>query len=391
MATEVTKIIDPDMGASYDYDSLFDWEAAQQGDLTGARNEQATAQLRPTSGGDDSTLFTVAGWTVSATQFVKITSHPDYRHAGVWDDAKATHKNSVEGSDGIRLEVDYCVVEYLQTYVGSTDSNLWAATIAVSASYCTVRGNIISGTSGNVNRKTGIYIGDVANVGVLVYRNIVYNFNRYDASSRAICIFYNPNSGSATNVICQNTMFNADYGFYGVDLAFTLTQNYSGFNTICFYGTTGVTSSKNISSDATSPDGASYQSKTAYSDYFVDYANNDFHLKSTDTVLKDAGDSLAASFSVDIDGQTVTGTWDIGADEYFSIEQEGFRFRNDDGSESAATWKANQDTNITLAADTAFRLRCLLKATGNPDSINAQAEARVKPSGGAFGAWGKIN
>jgi len=74
-----------------------------------------------------------------------------------------------------------------------------------------------------------------------------------------------------------------------------------------------------------------------------------------------------------------------------TIEQEGFRFRNDDGSESAATWKANQDTNITLAADTAFRLRFLLKATGNPDSIDAQADARVKPSGGAFGAWEKIN
>jgi len=74
-----------------------------------------------------------------------------------------------------------------------------------------------------------------------------------------------------------------------------------------------------------------------------------------------------------------------------SIEQEGFRFRNDDGSESAATWKASQDTNITLAADTAFRLRFLLKATGNPDSIDAQAEARVKPSGGAFGSWEKIN
>ena len=74
-----------------------------------------------------------------------------------------------------------------------------------------------------------------------------------------------------------------------------------------------------------------------------------------------------------------------------TIEQEGFRFRNDDGSKSAATWKANQDTNITLAADTAFRLRFLLKATGNPDSIDAQVEVRVKPSGGAFGAWTKVN
>ena len=74
-----------------------------------------------------------------------------------------------------------------------------------------------------------------------------------------------------------------------------------------------------------------------------------------------------------------------------SIEQKDFRFRNDDNNESAATWKASQDTNITLAADTAFRLRFLLKATGNPDSIDAQAEARVKPSGGAFGSWEKIN
>ena len=73
------------------------------------------------------------------------------------------------------------------------------------------------------------------------------------------------------------------------------------------------------------------------------------------------------------------------------IEQEGFRFRNDDGSESAATWKASQDTNITLAADTAARIRMLLNATGDPDSIGAQLEYRYKPSGGAFGSWNKVN
>jgi len=81
----------------------------------------------------------------------------------------------------------------------------------------------------------------------------------------------------------------------------------------------------------------------------------------------------------------------VGVSSSASIEQEGFRHRNDDGDEAGATWKANQDMNITLAADTAFRLRFLLKATGNPDSIDAQVEARVKPSGGAFGAWEKIN
>ena len=50
-----------------------------------------------------------------------------------------------------------------------------------------------------------------------------------------------------------------------------------------------------------------------------------------------------------------------------SVAQEGFRWRNDDGSETAATWKAAQDTNTTLALDTPVRLRVLLDASADPD------------------------
>lgn len=37
-----------------------------------------------------------------------------------------------------------------------------------------------------------------------------------------------------------------------------------------------------------------------------------------------------------------------------------------------------------------IRLRFLIDATGNPDSINAQLEYRYKPSGGSFGSWTKV-
>jgi len=84
---------------------------------------------------------------------------------------------------------------------------------------------------------------------------------------------------------------------------------------------------------------------------------------------------------------SITIVYTVGA---ATIEQEGFRPRNDDGTEATATWKANQDTNINLAADTAFRLRILLNATGDPASIGAQLEYRYKPSGGAFGSWNKV-
>ena len=49
-----------------------------------------------------------------------------------------------------------------------------------------------------------------------------------------------------------------------------------------------------------------------------------------------------------------------------AIIQEGFRWRNDDGSQTTATWKAAQDTNTSLALATSVRLRVLLDANVNP-------------------------
>ena len=122
-----------------------------------------------------------------------------------------------------------------------------------------------------------------------------------------------------------------------------------------------------------------YTAGSAGDGYYLDGAN---YTAGWPATLPGGFSSVSSEFSLRINYTAIASA---------TIEQEGFRFRNDDGSESAATWKANQDTNITLAADTAFRLRFLLKATGNPDSIDAQAEARIKPSGGAFGSWEKIN
>ena len=48
-----------------------------------------------------------------------------------------------------------------------------------------------------------------------------------------------------------------------------------------------------------------------------------------------------------------------------NLEQEGFRFRADDDSESSATWLALQDVDITRAKETNTRLRILLNTTGD--------------------------
>lgn len=71
-----------------------------------------------------------------------------------------------------------------------------------------------------------------------------------------------------------------------------------------------------------------------------------------------------------------------------ALEQEGFRFRNDDGSETTATWAAVQDTNISAASGTRRRLRVLLNATGDPAAGQYQLE--VKKSTDSDTAYRKI-
>jgi hypothetical protein len=58
--------------------------------------------------------------------------------------------------------------------------------------------------------------------------------------------------------------------------------------------------------------------------------------------------------------------------------QEHFRFRNDDGSESAATWIAAVDTNITnQAANVGFRLRIAFATFGKSASWNPRLQFQV--------------
>ena len=57
-----------------------------------------------------------------------------------------------------------------------------------------------------------------------------------------------------------------------------------------------------------------------------------------------------------------------------SIDQEGFRFRNDDGDEANATWAADQDANLTAPLDTNLRLRMIRNANGDPGTAPFQIE-----------------
>jgi hypothetical protein len=61
-----------------------------------------------------------------------------------------------------------------------------------------------------------------------------------------------------------------------------------------------------------------------------------------------------------------------------ALELEGYRWRNDDGSQTTATWQENQDVASTFALDTPKRLRVLINATADP--ANAKYRLEYKKS-----------
>src|SRR5690242_5385468 len=66
-----------------------------------------------------------------------------------------------------------------------------------------------------------------------------------------------------------------------------------------------------------------------------------------------------------------------------TIGQAGFRLRNDDGSESGASWKAAQNANTAINVDTNFRVRFLMQNSGTTALNNLVAQLEYTLNGGA--------
>jgi len=413
MATTVTKVVDPNSGSGYNYASAYDWEAAQQGDLTGARNEIAVAKCRCTGGTADITGVTIDGWTTSATQYIKVWTDPSesYRHNGTYQTGNKYRLEITYTSGGVScLETIEAFTQIIGLQIAAITSYsggawaIYAGSFTGSTATTIISHNIVKGVlSGACDNAKGITheINDTAKA--YIFNNIVIDFIN-GANTNIYGIRQSSSYSANLSYFYNNTIINCYNGIANSNGTAKALNNLIYSCTVAGVGTFLAGSGYNVTDLASmgyTVTGGATGDRLSKSFTFANAGADDFHLVAADTDSIGYGLNLYNDadypFQTDIDGQDRGGaaaSWDIGADEYVSstaIEQEGFRPRNDDGTEATATWKADQDTNITLAADTAFRLRFLLKATGNPDSIDAQVEARVKPSGGAFGAWGKIN
>ena len=318
MATEIIKTIKSSGG---DYTSRAAFEAAVPANLV-TLDEQWSGVI---DAFEDTTAVTVAGITTDATRYIEFRVASGQGHAGKWDATKARIIRTVQAAESVyNLSVNYTriVGEQVRAIGGVQDGSFLyygivaGGTIGIRITKSIVDGDFTSWSAGTT-RAIGIHLGTDVAGNQSVINTIVSNFTYATVANGWGIRVVNHTSGKSyvynvTLVDCGNCI---EDGFNDIVCKNVITKPASGGSS--FVGAFDASSDYNASSTATAP-GANSRINQTFT--FVDETGDDFHLASGDAGAKDAGTDLSGDanypFSDDIDGQTRSGSWDIGADEY---------------------------------------------------------------------------
>ncbi|OGD34112.1 hypothetical protein A2988_01360 [Candidatus Azambacteria bacterium RIFCSPLOWO2_01_FULL_46_25] len=247
--------------------------------------------------------------TIDATHYMWLTVEPGSRHDGTSGRNAAT----ITSTDNVfNIGDAYTIIEWfiMKGYGGgSTEKH------GVVSGYNdnTVRNNIFDGGTAPHATASGVFFYSFGN---LVYNNIFINLTGLTGGI-GIQAF------SDDSQYYNNTVYNTRIGFDFSDSSTIdglARNNISTGNTTADYqGVFHVSSSNNISSNATAPGSGSLINQSVSAVQFVSTTPGfeDLHIMDG-SVAKDAGASLASIFTNDVDNQMRSGTWDIGADERYS-------------------------------------------------------------------------
>ena len=111
-------------------------------------------------------------------------------------------------------------------------------------------------------------------------------------------------------------------------------------------------------------------------------------IRDVDTSTSDTIQLRLIKDTAALDTYTNTPTVTVLAVPTYSYTQASFRGRNDDGSETAATWIAALNTNFTQDVDTNFRIRFLIQETEDVADANVQFQLQYNYEGGG---WNDVN
>jgi len=242
--------------------------------------------------------------------------------------------------DGLQINPNlFSVQRIIGVYLNSTDK-IHLANYTVSN--CLIVNSSYTANSDWTYPPAGIYSSNGSSTTVKIYNNIMWNWGNG--------VYINNSIFTTTSVIYCNSFYNCDRGTVAATLSGAiivpsnalynvyLKDNIVVGSTKCYTigASAVVTSTKNLSSDATSPD-------VELRDLIPSFVNNvvsdnmDLHIVASDTSAINMGMNLTTdpngwiNITTDQEGQTrpTTGTqnWTLGADEYITSVLQQMRRR----------------------------------------------------------------
>lgn len=296
---ENISLVDPDQGTGWDYDSLSGWESGEQGAINSG--DQEVAECTSSSGSDDTTSCTIAGWSgIDASSYIIVRAKTGDEAGKSWDGNKYVLDAKLQPDE------DYIRIEKIQIQQPA-DYALRVRGSNISTDGCFIKG-MGDGSSDAVYLNTGGTC-EVKNTIVLnadddgivngTASNKVYNCVFYGCGNRGVV------GGNQSTLVMKNVV--------------SMDNTGDDFNAI-----NGESDSDYCcSSDTTAPGSNSQASKTASSQFTsVTGGSEDFSVKDTNADIYDNGVGPSSDANVpttDIDGDTRSGsTCDIGVDEYIA-------------------------------------------------------------------------
>jgi hypothetical protein len=263
-----------------------------------------------------------SSWITDSTRFLKIytpyaTSEVgvSQRHQGVW--TTAAYRLVVPiwilpNYNCLELQTSTVYVEGLQLQQASDgESDIWihntSSTVEIYISQNIIRGAMKTSWSYGI-----IDVNTTTSGVVRIWNNIVYDF--YGTSMAA---GISTDAANLTSYVYNNTVQNC---YIGIDCDSGVSVPINCLVQDCtdgFVGAFGAAADYNLSDLAADAPGTHSRNSTVVT--FVNRAGDNFHLDTGDLGAKDNGIPLASdpnlAFSDDIDRETRSGAWDIGADE----------------------------------------------------------------------------
>lgn len=301
----VTTIVGSAAEPDENYTSLSAWEAGQAGDLM-ALHEIHEACCR---GFQDTTAATLDGSTTDAHRYLRV-----YADAGAEAQlpySSSAYRIEISGASlCLSLDDPFTRIERIQLSYDFSGSN--GGCVTLWASDCRVVGVVARSTVNGVlcrQYRTNLSGGSGSSRGYFI-NCVALGSTSTDVNNNGFAV-----NGGGTTYVYNCTSVRSQHGFK--TLGTGVVKNCASYGALGndFDGTWDASSTNNAGEDGTAPN---TNEVTITADPFVDYANGDLHIASG-SELEDAGIDLSADaafpFSTDFDGDTRTGTWDIGADE----------------------------------------------------------------------------